>query len=58
MSPKAHVAHLIRVKFVVVFAEEHIVWAGPVGIPNCITKLRQQLKAQSVQAIVGDVRGK
>lgn len=58
MSPKAHVAQLICVEFVVVFAEEHIVWTGPVGIPNCITQTRQQIKAQDVQAIVRDARGK
>lgn len=28
---------LIRVEFVVVLAQEDVVWTGPVGIPNCVT---------------------
>lgn len=44
----------IRVEFVVVFAKEDVVWTGPVGIPNCVTELRQQMK---ISDRAHDVRG-
>jgi hypothetical protein len=31
---------LIRVEFVVEVAKQNIVWAGPLGVPNCCTKER------------------